>query len=277
MPGTSRSRRDLAGEHGGPDDAGVVPELGCHDPHRLPPGDPEDVRGHRVPSRTDQQLAVPGRGPAADHDHLGIEDVDDVRQADPEEAADLAEDVARERVALDRRFADELSGDRVEVAAGTGEQIRPGAAFDALPRETPDRVAGRDRLPAAAVAAAAHGAVGIDHHVPELRADTVMPAVDVAVDDDAAADPGTDGDHDLISGPAPGAVDRLRQRRDVRVVVDDRRQAEFFGEPVADGYVTVREVRCAEDHAGVRIDEAGRTDPDRHDAGSRLAELAGNG
>src|SRR6266498_2460480 len=85
---------DLASQRRRTDHTGVVAERGRDDPNRLPPCGPEDVRIHGHARRLQQQLPRPGRSASPDHDDLWIEDVHDVREADPEQPSDRRDHVS---------------------------------------------------------------------------------------------------------------------------------------------------------------------------------------
>src|SRR5713226_10105074 len=75
-----------------------------------------------------------------------------------------------------------------------------------------------ENLQTAALAAVVERAVGIDDHVPDLASRAVSAAVQTAVNDDAAADPGRPRDIDNVASPVAGAAVELAQARHVGVV-----------------------------------------------------------
>ena len=106
----------------------------------------------------------------------------------------------------------------------------------------------------------------------ELAGHPVGAVEQPAVRDDRATDTGRHRDVDEVVLAAAGAVGRLAERGDVRVAVEERRQAEGCLHVVGQRHVTeVRtEVRRLDDRAGARVDRAGAGDADAHD---RLADL----
>ena len=82
------------------------------------------------------------------------------------------------------------------------------------------RVGRGDRLEAAAVAAAANGALGADADVAELACEAGDAAMEPAVDHDAGADARRDHHVDDVREAAAGAERELGESAEVRVVVD---------------------------------------------------------
>ena len=74
----------------GADHAGHRPELGDREPHPLA-GRRERLAQHHLAHRPEQQLACRDAEAAADHDHVGIEEVDERPDRRAEVAADLLE------------------------------------------------------------------------------------------------------------------------------------------------------------------------------------------
>ena len=142
----------------------------------------------------EQQLAR-GREPAADDDQLRVERVDEAAEPRAELAPDLGEDLERRRVAL---------------VGEPDEPVRVGRRPERLARELVGRLAGDVRLEVPAAAAAAEDAVVDDHDVAELGAGADRAAVRPAAEDQPAADPGAEREHDHV------ASSRARRRRATR-------------------------------------------------------------
>jgi hypothetical protein len=121
-------------------------------------------------------------------------------------------------------------------------------------------------LPAAAAPAGL-----LDLHVAELCADAEATAVEAAVQDDATADAGADGDDDQVRLAATGTELVLGPGRGVRVVLHHHRQAHPSGDRVAQRLVAPGQVRCDEDPRAVGVDEAGRPDARRPPPRGRAA------
>src|SRR6185312_7024360 len=110
--------------------------------------------------------------------------------------------------------------------------------------------------------ALARRAVLVDHHVAELSGCTDPTAVQLAPQDQPAADPGADRhDHRLV-GPTRGAGTMLGERRHVGVVVDEYGQSEPLGHDVPEGNVGQWEIDCNHATAATLIHQA--RDPEAH-------------
>ena len=96
-----------------------------------------------------------------------------------------------------------------------------------LPRETVERVPGGERLERSGLREAGRGRdrlVDRDERVADLARRARRPAERAPVDHDAAADARPDGEHhEAVRGEASSLVVGLRERRDRRIVVDERR------------------------------------------------------
>ena len=81
-----------------------------------------------------------------------------------------------------------------------------------------------------------------DHHVAELRAGAAAAAHRPAVENDAAPEPGADGEDDHVGHSPPGADLPLGDAGRVRVIVDSDRQPHCIMHVVAEGDVRERDV-----------------------------------
>ena len=127
----------------------------------------------------------------------------------------------RDPVALERGVGDQLA---VDLLAG-GKRLAEHGSRVRLRRQpalTAERGARGEGLDAAAVRAVAlTGRSGlVDDHVPQLGAGASRAPEELAVDDDPAADPGADGQHQRVGGAAGRAKAVLGEHRDVGVVVE---------------------------------------------------------
>src|SRR5438132_13805365 len=68
--------------------------------------------------------------------------------------------------------------------------------------------------------------------MPDLRSPSPNAAVNLPVDDESAADAAADGDVEDRRQPLAGAVQRLGESRNVRVVAERRGQPDDIGNPV---------------------------------------------
>ena len=139
-----------------------------------------------------------------------------------------------------------------------------------------ERGARRERLDAAVVGAVAltRRAVQVDHHVAELGAGADRAAVELAAEDQPAADPGADRQHDRLAAAArrPGAV--LGERRQVGVVVDEHRQAEPLGHHVGEHDVLERQVDGDHRVPATLIDQRGDSEADRATSPPRRSRVS---
>ena len=94
-------------QHPGAQHPRLGAEPGRHDAHLLAVG-AQAAGAHLLARGVEQQVAGRHRA-AADHDHLGVEDVHEVREADAELAADVPEHHARHLVAAERQLRDQLA------------------------------------------------------------------------------------------------------------------------------------------------------------------------
>ena len=108
------------------------------------------------------------------------------------------------------------------------------------------------------------GEVGGDDDVAELGCGARGPAVDAPVDDDAAAHTGPHGDHHERAGDEVEVVVMgLGERRDGRVVVDERGDAYPVAQQLTQRHALQRDVDRAARRAGCEVDHAGQPDADR--------------
>ena len=147
----------------------------------------------RTSARNGSNSGSPGlRHPARDHDHVRVEDVQQVRDASAKEVGGLAHDLARDVVILLRRVVHELRGDLVRSSVHQLVQDRRLAARERLARALRDRRAGRVRLETAVVAALAATSRRVDGRVADLARDVRRAVKEATVENESAADAGTD-------------------------------------------------------------------------------------
>ena len=213
---------------------------------------------------TEQILSLVGDA-AADAEHIGLEDVDDVDQTCREVAEILVEHFLGVVVARLHRVKGGLAVDLVDVAAADfveHEAVVELLGEDLLLGQVDQTCRGGIRLPAALSAAAALLAVLDDDHVTQLRAREVGAAVNLAVDDDAAADACAEGDGNGVLRALCGACEVLSQSRRVRVILDEHLFAEALVHHLGDLPVVEVKVRGILDDAGLRVHRAGNADTD---------------
>ena len=119
-----------------------------------------------------------------------------------------------------------------------------------------------ENLETSSLAAAVERPVGVDDHVPDLARRAVSPAVQAAVDDQAAADSGRPRDVDHVAGVTPRAVVELTQARHVGVVGEVNLGAGGAAEHRSQRHVFPWQVRRVDEDATLDIDRPGRSDCD---------------
>ncbi len=142
------------------------------------------------------------------------------------------------------------------VAPGQAGDGALGVSLYLRLRQPGQRRPAGERLPAAAVPAGAAGALDVHLHVPDLPGEGASPP-DLAVHDEAAADPGADGDEDSMVVAAGRAQLELGQRGDVGVVIDDHRHRQVLAEQRPQVHLAAFDVRYPRQHALRPPDQAG--------------------
>ena len=178
---------------------------------RWPPARPWGARTARATRARRRAAARRVREVAADDQQLRVEHVHERRGGLADRAPGVGDHAPAAEVALARQPHDRAPVEAVAVAA---------------PQQLGQRVGAGDGLQAAAVAAAADRAVGVDEHVAELAGEALRAAVQAAVEHQPGADARRDHQVDEVLGVAPGAERGLGQRGEVGVVVDEDRQLE---------------------------------------------------
>jgi len=213
---------------------------------------------------------VAGEGHApADDDDLGIEHVEQVRDAGAEELGGVVHHLERELVPVVRGLVHRLRGDLRGVTTHVAGQAGLRAGLHPLDGAQRDVRPGGVGLEAAVVAAFAAAPFGVDRGVADLARDVRCAVVQPAVEDETPADPGADGDADGVATSARGADPPLAQHRAVGVVVELGREAEPVADDLAEGEVHPAEVGGEEHDAALGVERAGRADTDTEDLGSR--------
>src|SRR5262245_29609722 len=114
--------------------------------------------------------------------------------------ADILEQFDRCRVAVLRGLGDQGAGDGRDIPTGEVQE-RVGerrAGFGELPALAHESISARVLLPAALVATAAAHPTRHDLHVTELSRNAPPTAIELSVQHDSAADPGSHGDAEHV-------------------------------------------------------------------------------
>ncbi len=223
------------------------------------------LRARRGTCRVQQELSRGGTEAAADHDQIGIEDVHERADRRAEETPDLGERLDRAFVTVARLLEQEP-----RVPTGTVE----------LRGRTVGSVAGRVRLDvtAAVTVPLARLSTGDDDGVPELR----PAAIQVTVDDNAAADPRSEREHDHVRHAPPCSQAPLGQRGGVAVILGAGRKPEAVARSLRKVDILKRQIDGLERQARTAIDVQRDAEPDcerpladelRHDAVDRSEYL----
>ncbi len=200
----------LEGDQPGAHHARLLAELGSDDTDAVTP------RGKRIPAqrleRGPEQQVERFTEAAADDDRLRIEDVDQAGHAGAELPPQLHERSARPLVAIACR-SDELVRIPVRAQQLLGKLVGGAPGDEVL------------EVPSSRAEAAALRPVVLEHHVTELGGRTARAAVEPPAEDETAADPRAEGQHDHVLRAAAGADRPLGHSGRVRVVVERHRQA----------------------------------------------------
>ncbi len=122
-------------------------------------------------------------------------------------------------------------------------------------------------LEAAVVAATAASAVEVDGDVADFAGAIGGTVMELAVQDDPAADPGPDGHADHVRAAACRADPGFAEDGTIGIVVERRHQAEALGQLGPQRHVHPAEIRREQDHPGARVERPRGTDADAEDLG----------
>src|SRR5206468_6707681 len=139
------------------------------------------------------------------------------------------------------------------------------------------RGAADDTLQPAPLAAVVERTIGVDDHVPDLARGSVGAAVELAIDDQAAADACRPGDVDHVPAAPPRAVVKLTQPGHIGVVGELDLGAGGAAHHRDQRHVLPRQVRWIDEHAAPDVDRPRRGDRDAADllAATMTIDLAG--
>lgn len=200
----------------------------------------------RAKGRPEDQVSRGGAEAPTDDDDIGVEDVRERPDRDPEQTPDLTQCLSR---ALVPRPCppDEQGG----VCALSVQLDR-----DSIRRKS----RGNDLEVATPVTVALAGRPSLDHDgVPELGPTAVEPIVD----HDAATDPRTEREHDQVARAPPGAESPLGKSCRIAVVLDSGRQPVTLARAGRKVNVVNRQVDCTEGDTAPPVDIERDAVPDR--------------
>src|SRR3954467_3159633 len=243
----------------------------------------DDARGERQCSRHDPtslhrgleraapylgaqwlKQSVTRLGHAARHHHdVRIKNVEQVRHTGPENASRLADHLSGRRVASLRRFVDRLRGDLSQIAVHHAHQDRhalvaPQRFASALGDRRPRRVG----LEASIVAALAAPSGRVDRCVTDLARHVGRSVIQLALENQSAADAGAEGHADDVPTTDRGAAPELAERGAIRVVIEGRLELDATGYLVAQRKILPPEVRRYYHQPFLAIERARGADAD---------------
>src|SRR5207302_3863239 len=261
----TQPRLDLSGQIRDADHAGLRAKLRDDDVGRGPVTATRQRGGIGVARRLDQQVARIGHAAAHNEAHW-VEHRGQVCDALSEPAADLLEAVDRRRIAFGRGSGDDGTVDRVDRLGDLEKPTRVVGPFRRdLAGSAHERGATAVLLPAAEVAAPALPSRRHDTDMTGFAGESEAAAVEIAVDDEAAADAGADGQHDDVGELLAGAEPVFAPCGCVGVVLDDDRKVDAGGHLIVQWCFPPAAVRRDEDVMTGGVDESCRADPNRAD------------
>src|SRR5206468_1573551 len=209
----------------------------------------------------EEQVAGAGEHAPAEDYHLRVEDVHVIGERHTQVEPGLIEQAARILVPGSGSVRD-LVGVQLSLLAKNVGKARRFPAFDQLLRTPREPRTGGDRLQTAALAAEAARAVEPDDHVAQLPRGAAHTVIDLALDDDATAYPCAYREIDEEARIPAGAETVLPERRCVRVVLEQRRDAQ----PLAHDLDEDVAVEIRDDRSQLRTAEVDRAVEVRHGA-----------
>src|SRR5579859_7880620 len=158
---------------------------------------------------------------AAQHDRIGSKQINEIRQSQPQIERLVLNGLLSHQIFLLRQFTDTLRRN-----AGTVRVTRRRMPINPRDHSGPSR----QRLPASAESAGALRPRRIDHLVTDFGMRSIDPAIELAVDDNSAADPRAHRDVDQPLAILPCAPSRLRQGSGVRIILESHLYVEHRGQ-----------------------------------------------
>ena len=218
----------------------------------------EGLRESKLAQRLEQLFAV-ARQSAAEHDTLRLEQIHKTCQTVRQIAAVFVEQLLRERVTRVYRIADLLG---VQLTLVYSKHALSSVLERTLgkPHERSRRAV---RLQTAAPSAVARLAVFSDNHVPDLTGNAVAAGVQLAVNDNAAANAGAERYHQHVARALGRTGSRFAERGAVCVVIQMHRTAELRQKRIRKTDVIQTQIGTEPQGAGFLVKRAGHADADR--------------
>jgi len=227
------------------DQAGSVAELGLDDLQRLVRRLDRFGTGSH-PGRLEHEVAGSGTEATTDDHDVRVEDIGERPDRSPEQPADLRQSRDCSGITLARPPHEDRG-------IGTGPEERGSRSIGCEPGGVGLEVPPPVTVPLARLPPGDHD------HVPELG----PAAIEMAVDDDAAADAGAEGEHDHVCRPLPRTEPPFGEGGGIAVVLDAGREPVALVRAIGEVHLMQREIHGAQGDAGPAVDVEGNAVSDR--------------
>ena len=248
----------MDGQHHGADQPGVIAQ-GCrHEAQVFEVGRVHDAVLKRLADGVEQQRSQLGDS-AAENKRLGVENVGEAGQRQPDPCGRLTNDGASQFVTTLSRLTDQLG----RQGLGPVGQTRGLARKDPLLRLAGDGRAGSDGLQMAPLAATAARSIGLHRQMAQLGCQTTSAQQQLAVDNDTTADPGADRQVEHVVRALSGAMTPFGQRRQISIIAEADGPTQLCGQFGFQGDIApAGQIGGFVDNAGHRVERPGRADAD---------------
>jgi len=173
---------------------------------------------------------------AAEDNHIGVEQMADVEAGVAERFGGFADDLSDELVFLLEGAFQHAAFDDGEVITGEFGDGAFAAVVNGIADVAFDGGAAGEGFETAAVATAAEGAAGLHDHVADFAGGIAAAGDELAVDDEAGADAGTDKDADGGGSAAGGAAPSFTEGAEIDIIADIDRDFEAVAEEGCDDH-----------------------------------------
>lgn len=248
----------FAGDDRGTMHARIVAEFGFHYFHVLATIGERD-RADRVFNAGNKGAADCFGESAAKDDHRKAEDGDHIGDANGQQIGGVIHDFDRQRIVVDVGLGEHLAADLFDLAAF--DQLRQ----DRLSVGGDETGEALDDVGAGAVvfeATRARGVAGKEPGVTDFARGFEAAVIELSVQDQAAADPGSNPDAQDILGTFGSSKALLTKDGDIDIVVEEDRDFELGGHDVGEFVVGPIEIDSLEDRAGGGVDCTRSADSD---------------
>jgi len=239
----------------------IVTELGHRDAIMIA------AAGHGVQTNDllndgEDEIATGFEDTAAEYDQIGVEQMADVEAGVAEGFGGFAHDFSDQFVFLLEGAFKDTTFDDGEVVAGQFGDGAFATVFKGVADVALDGSAAGEGFETAAVAAPTEGAAGLHDHVADFAGGIAAAGDELAVDDEAGADAGTDKDADGGGRAAGGAAPSFTEGAEIDIVADIDRDFEAFAEEGGDDHAREGHVWGKHNFAFGRRDGTGNGEAD---------------